>query len=481
MNPFSTASEMLAALDNRQVSARELVELHRERYLRFNEQLNALVTPNFEQAAQAAAEADARRDRGVQGPLLGLPLTIKDAINVAGLPTTGGTLDPAQATAAEDALVVQRLKAAGGIILGKSNTPVGNGDWQSNNPVFGRSRNPWNLERTPGGSTGGGAAAVAAGLSPLEFGSDIGGSIRIPAAFCGLYGHKPSATLVPRSGHFPSLNTPNPGQLMGVQGPLARSAADLRLAMAIIRGPEALESKGWQLQLPPPRHDRLSDYRVGVLQLPEWCAVDEEILFAREQLIRQLESAGATVKPVSATTFGDFRRYYENYLVLLQCIVGGGLAKEQRQRAAEKLRAKGDRFMDAVAGGLLASAGKLMKLLEVAEGYKAHWETVFTEVDVLLAPANMVNAFTHDDAYLYDRELMVNGQPQPYAQQSFLPALATLAGLPATAVPVAQSREGLPIGLQVIGAYLEDETTIQFAELVEQAFGGFKAPSAYSA
>ena len=251
--------------------------------------------------------------------------------------------------------------------------------------------------------------------------------------------------------------------------------------MAIIRGPEALESKGWQLQLPPPRHDRLSDYRVGVLQLPEWCAVDEEILFAREQLIRQLESAGATVKPVSATTFGDFRRYYENYLVLLQCIVGGGLAKEQRQRAAEKLRAKGDRFMDAVAGGLLASAGKLMKLLEVAEGYKAHWETVFTEVDVLLAPANMVNAFTHDDAYLYDRELMVNGQPQPYAQQSFLPALATLAGLPATAVPVAQSREGLPIGLQVIGAYLEDETTIQFAELVEQAFGGFKAPSAYSA
>ena len=169
MNPFSTASEMLAALDNRQVSARELVELHRERYLRFNEQLNALVTPNFEQAAQAAAEADARRDRGVQGPLLGLPLTIKDAINVAGLPTTGGTLDPAQATAAEDALVVQRLKAAGGIILGKSNTPVGNGDWQSNNPVFGRSRNPWNLERTPGGSTGGGAAAVAALHNNAEF------------------------------------------------------------------------------------------------------------------------------------------------------------------------------------------------------------------------------------------------------------------------------------------------------------------------
>lgn len=480
MNLFSTASEMLAALDARQVSARELVQLHRERYAQINGDINALVTPYFDQAAIVAAEADARRDRGEQAALLGLPLTIKDAIHVAGLPTTGGITEPAQALAKDDALIVRRLKNAGATILGKTNTPVGNGDWQSNNPIFGRSRNPWNLDKTPGGSTGGGAAAVAAGLSPLEFGSDIGGSIRVPAAFCGLYGHKPSSTLVPRSGHFPSLNTPNPGQLMGVQGPLARSAADLRLAMDVIRGPEALEAKGWQLHLPAPRQEKLSDFRVGVLQLPDWLEIDEEILQAQEQLIAQLAQAGTKIVPVAANAFKDFSRYYENYLVMLQCIVGGALDKEQRQRAGEKLRAKGDRFMDAVADGLLASAGKYMKLLEVAEAYKARWESLFTEVDVVLSPANMVNAFAHDDTYLYDRELMINGRSVSYAMQSFLPSLATMAGLPATAIPVGRASDGLPIGLQVIGAYMEDYNTIHFAELVEQAFGGFQVPPSYA-
>jgi amidase len=202
---FSPASAMLRALRDRQVSAVELLGLQLRRIERFNPALNAMVIPDFDHAHQVAAAADQARGRGEDASLLGLPMTVKDCIDVEGLRGTAGVAEFAERRPPRDARIVERVRSAGAVIMGKTNVPPWAGDWQANNPIFGRTNNPWDLARTPGGSTGGGAAALAAGLTPLELGSDIGGSIRVPAAFCGVYGHRPSETAVPRSGHFPGV------------------------------------------------------------------------------------------------------------------------------------------------------------------------------------------------------------------------------------------------------------------------------------
>lgn len=474
---FKSATDQLAALRAREISAAELLQLHLQRLEKFNGALNAVVSPNREAAIAAAAAADQAIAAGSKAPLLGLPLTIKDAINVAGLPTTGGMLAPDKAVRSENAPVAQRVLDAGAVLLGKTNTPVANGDWQANNAIFGRSHNPWDTRFTPGGSTGGGAAAVAAGLSAMEFGSDIGGSIRIPAAFCGLFGHKPSAGLVPRAGHFPAQgNLPNPGQPLGVQGPLTRSAQDLSLAMDVICGAEGLDRKAWSVQRPAARHSQLKDYRVAILQVPTWSPVDAAITVRLDALANQLEKEGCAVQRISPDGFGDFSDYYQNYLKMLQCVIGADLPDEIRQRAAAKLQGRDDIFLDAIAEGLLSNAGQLLTLLERTEVYKQRWEALFKDVDIMLAPVNMVCAFEHDDAFLYDRQLTINGEQVPYYRQSFLSSLATMAGLPATAVPLGLNDNGLPVGVQVISAFLEDNSCIEFAGHLERIYGGFKSP-----
>ena len=238
VHAFTTATEMLAALRARRVSAVDLFDLHRRRIERHNSELNAIVEPDFERARGDAEAADTRRARGEDAPLLGLPMTLKESINVRGLRTTAGMSTWKDFRSEHDAPVTTRVKGAGAVVMAKTNVPQMLSDWQSNNPVYGRTNNPWDLGRTPGGSTGGGAAALAAGLTPLEFGSDIGGSIRVPAAFCGVYGHRPSETAMPRSGQFPMPPMPNAAVVMGVQGPMARSAEDLELALDVAAGPE---------------------------------------------------------------------------------------------------------------------------------------------------------------------------------------------------------------------------------------------------
>src|SRR5213594_4317589 len=249
-------------------SAVELLAVHRRRIERYNQALNAIVEPDFERARRDAGTADARRARGEDGPLLGLPMTLKEYINVRGLRTTAGMEHWKDFRSEHDAPVTTRVKAAGAIVMGKTNVPQMLADWQSANPVYGRTNNPWDVARTPGGSTGGGGAALAAGLTPLEVGSDIGGSIRVPAAYCGVYGHRPSETAIPKSGSFPQADWPNPAFLMGVQGPLARSALDLELLFDVLVGPEPGEEVGWTLALPPARHQRLADFRVALLPPP---------------------------------------------------------------------------------------------------------------------------------------------------------------------------------------------------------------------
>ncbi len=475
---FASATVMLRALREKEVSAVELLELHLRRIERYNPRINAIVTPDFDNALRAAALADKALVRGEHRALIGLPLTIKDCIDVEGLVGTGGVKRFAQRRADTDSRLAARVRGAGGIIMGKTNVPPNASDWQSVNPIFGRTNNPWNLDRSPGGSTGGGAAALAAGLTPLEFGSDIGGSIRIPAAFCGVFGHKPSETAVPRSGHFPGSPLPNPATVMLVQGPLARSAEDLELAFDVVAGPDVGEDVAWNLRVPPPRHSRLADFRVAILPSIKWLPVDAEITAAVEKLSTNLSKVGARVKETQPEGFGDMRRHHELYCSLLSVWASIRIPETERQHLAENMR-KSDEFGESYARGLEASAPDFQVWLAEREELRLSYRAFFSEWDVLVAPNDIVPAFPHTDAPWPERRLDVNGQSIQYGLQNVYPGVATLCGQPATAFPVSLTRSGLPIGLQAIGPYLEDKTTIRFAALVEQEFGGFRPPPDY--
>lgn len=479
LDAFAPVTAMLGALRERRISSAELLEWHIRRVERFNPALNAIVIVDYEHARKAAAIADDLRTRGVDAPLLGVPLTVKDCIDVQGMLSTAGVPEYADHRAEADSRLVARLRAAGAIIIGKTNIPPLAQDWQTDNPVFGRTNNPWDSERTPGGSTGGGAAALAAGLTPLEFGSDIGGSIRIPAAFCGVYGHKPSETALPRSGHFPGRSYPNPARVMGVQGPLARDARDLELVLDVIAGPDTGEDAAWRLVLPPPRAERLRDFRVAILPALGWQPVDASITEVLERLAQALGHAGLTVKTVGPELFGDLRDHYRLYNSLLSVMVSSGQPEAERRELAARLRAVGDEFITAFAGGLEASAADYLAWHALREEYRASFRAFFGDWDLLLAPVTIVPAFRPRRVPWMEDTLEVDGQTVPYARLGLYPSIATLSGQPATAFPAGLNGEGLPIGLQAIGPYLEDRTPIRFAALVQEAFGGYQPPPGY--
>jgi amidase len=484
---FATATEMLAALRARRVSAVELLELHRRRIERYNPRLTAIVEPDFERARAAAEDADARRARGEDAPLLGLPMTLKESINVKGLRTTAGMPMWADFRSEHDAPVTTRVREAGAAVMAKTNVPPMLADWQSGNPVYGRTNNPWDLGRSPGGSTGGGAAALAAGLTPLEYGSDIGGSIRVPAAFCGVYGHRPSETAMPRSGQFPIPPMPNAAVVMGVQGPLARSAEDLELALDVAAGPEVGEDVGWRLSMPPARGERLSEFRVAVLPPVDWIPVDTETLAALDDLATRLGHLGCRVKAVQPESLGDHRRHYTLYFNLLAAVTSARLPAEARRQRLEVLRSRDDEWAAAQRAGLEGAAPDYLAWFSHREQYRAAWRAFFREWDVLLAPAWLGPAFPHQvKPYPPTPESIrhtveVNGRPVLYELGLFYPAVSTVAGQPAAAFPVGLTRAGLPIGLQAIGPYLEDRTPIRFTALVAREWGGFRPPPGYDA
>jgi amidase len=485
IDAFATATEMLAALDAGTASAVELLELHRRRIERYNPALNAIVEPDFERARQDAEAADARRARGESAPLLGLPMTLKESYNVRGLRTTCGMPFWKDFRSEHDAPVTTRVKAAGAAVMAKTNVPQMLADWQSANPIYGRTNNPWDLSRTPGGSTGGGSAALAAGLTPLEFGSDIGGSIRVPAAFCGVYGHRPSETAIPRNGQFPVPPMPNAAVVMGVQGPMARAAEDLELAFDVAAGAETGEDVAWRLVLPPARHERLGDFRVAVLPPLDWVPVDAEIAAALDSLASRLGRLGCGVKLAQPETLGDHRQHYTLYLTLLTAVVLSYEPAEQRRARLDVLRTRDDEWSRAKQAGIESVAPDYIRWIGQREAYRAGWRAFFREWDVVLAPAYFAPAYPHHDRPWPDtpeslaRTLDVNGKPVLHELGLFYPAVATLAGQPATAFPVGLTRGGLPMGLQAIGPYLEDRTPLRFAALVARELGGFTPPPGY--
>jgi len=443
----ATAGGLADALAERSVSSAELVETAIARIERLDGAINAVVVRDFDRARAAADDADAAIARGERRPLLGVPMTVKEAHNVAGLPTTWGITEAKTFIAAEDSVGVARLKAAGALILGKTNVPPHLGDWQSVNPIYGRTNHPLDPSRTPGGSSGGGAAALAAGMTPLEFGSDIGGSIRVPASFCGVFGHKPSWGVIPERGHTPpgfdGVDTP-----LGVIGPMARTAADLALALDVLAGPAGDEAKGYSLALPAPRHERLADYRVLIIDRHPVAKVDREISAALETLAANLAKAGVTVARQS-NLLPDLEQAHGIYWTLLTAVMSRGMPE-----LAEPI-----------------GAHAWMTALDSQLAVRRRWAALFEDYDVVIAPTFGVVAFPHDDSPQAARVHVIDGETTPYLSQIAWPGMATLANLPATAVPIAKTRTGLPIGAQVIGPYLEDRTTIAFAGLVEREFG----------
>jgi amidase len=487
IDAFTTATGMLAALRARQISAVELLALHERRHARYHPALNAIVQTSFETARQAAEAADARRARGEDAPLLGLPMTLKESINVRGLRTTIGMPGWKEFRSEHDAPVTARVKAAGAVLMGKTNVPPMLADWQSNNPIYGRTSNPWDRSRTPGGSSGGSAAALAAGLTPLEFGSDIGGSIRVPAAFCGVYGHRPSETAMPRSGQFPFPPMPNPAVFMGVQGPMARCAEDLELALDVAAGPDTGEDVGWRLTLPPARRQRLTEFRVAVLPSIAWVPLDAEIGAAIDSLAAALGRLGCQVKSVQPPELGDFRQHYALYLSLLASVQFSRVPPETRRTRLDVMRTRDDDWSRAFQRGAESTAPDYIAWVGQREQVRAAWRAFFTDWDILIAPSFFTPAYPHWDKPWPDTEasirktLDVNGKAVLEELGLFYPSVATVAGQPATALPVGLTRGGLPIGVQAIGPYLEDRTPLRFAALLAQELGSFKPPPGYAA
>jgi amidase len=438
------AGEMAAALAARQVSAEELFEAAVARIDAVDGPINAVIVRDFDRAREAAKAADAALARGETGPLLGVPMTVKEAFNVAGLPTTWGLEASKDWIATEDAVVVTRLKAAGAVILGKTNVPPNLADWQSANPIYGRTNNPHDLTRSPGGSSGGSAAALAAGMVPLEFGSDIGGSIRIPSAFCGVFGHKPSFAIVPLRGHQPPRVTSLPPPL-GVVGPLARSVADLELALEITAGPAGEEALGYRLDLPAPRHARLADFRVLMLTTHPLAPVDAEIDAALETLAKAIEAEGASVA-WSSPLLPDLAASHRTYLAILLTALSRGAPPSPNGLSAQA-------YLDALDG---------------QAAMRRQWAALFQDFDIVIAPTLGTVAFPHFDLGVDwpDRKITINGEPASFGDQLAWPGVATLANLPVTAAPIGKTRAGLPIGAQLIGPYLGDRATLAFARMI---------------
>jgi len=478
---FGSATELSAALAAKKVSAVELAQDAIGRIERHDGKINAICVRDFARGLDTARAADAARARGDSKPLLGIPMTVKESYNVGGLPTTWGFPAQKDFVPPEDALSISRVKEAGGVILGKTNVPLGLGDWQSYNEIYGTTNNPFDLGRTPGGSSGGSSAALAAGYGPLSLGSDIGGSLRVPAFHCGVYAHKPTFALVPSRGHTPPPFPPLPfDRDLAVIGPMARSAADLSLLLDVIAGPDPLEAGiGYRLALPPSRHNELKSFRVLLIDTDPVMPTNKAVRAAIEKLAGQLGKAGVTVTRQSPL-LPDFAATTRLYMRLLMSFLAGSflpeayagaqasaaqLSPEDTSLGAERLRGITLSHRD----WLFADGGRAR--------LRAQWRELFKSFDAVICPIMPTPAYPHDHSQDQEtRRIDIDGKPYVYPDQLAWPGIATLPGLPSTAIPLGLSPEGLPVGVQIVGPWLEDRTPLKLAELIEREFGGFVPP-----
>jgi amidase len=453
---FRPATDTARMLRRRELSSRELTALLLARIDAVNPALNAVVELRREAALREAAAADEALARGAGvGPLYGVPMTVKDGFNVAGLHTTWGNPAFKDHVAAADATVVRRLREAGAVVVGKTNVAFMLGDFgQTANELSGVTNNPWDTARTPGGSSGGAAAALSAGMTFLEYGSDLVGSIRVPASFCGVYGLKPTAGIVPLTGFQPPFAPAGPSGLtyMSAVGPLARDAGDLRTALQATAGPEGDAARAWSWALPPPRHGRLGEFRVGFVLDHEQAPVSSEVAPLLSDAVDALARAGVTV--VEGWPEGvDPVRHAESF----GFHVGLFLALQQ----------PGEDF---------ATLSQVAEQEQRRMAARAAWSRYFGEVDVFLCPATFTPAFPHDTRPFEQRTIATPEGERPYGDLAFWVSHASLPGLPAVAAPVGRTPGGLPVGIQVVGPRHEDDTAVTFAELLAEVAGGYQPP-----
>ncbi|MFN4141431.1 amidase [Aestuariivirga sp.] len=478
---FRSATELARLLRAGKVSASALLEGCLGQYERHNGALNAVIVTDIPRAKKAAAAADRRLKAGkAKGPFDGVPMTAKESFDWTGTPSTWGDPRFRDNIATSDAVAISRLTDAGAVIYGKTNVPLMLADWQSYNAIYGTTNNPWDVTRSPGGSSGGSAAALATGMSALEIGSDIGASIRNPAHYCGVYGHKPTYGVVPYQGHL-LPGTVQPGDIT-VAGPLARSARDLSAMMKLLAGPVGPEARGYALTLPPARQRSLKDFRVAVMVTDEQSEVD----LAVQDLMGKLTTfLGPRVKRMSTTARPGFstKEAMDVYVALLRS------ATSRRQSDAE-FRAN---------SGIVAAADPLdqsyyMQMLrayvlphrdwlrynERRHQMRLLWDQFFDDWDVMICPAAASTAFPHDhEGERYERKITVNGRRVPTTDQLFWAGYSGCFYLPSTVAPMGLTPEGLPAGVQIITRQYADYTSIRFAELLEKEYGGFVPPPGY--
>ena len=490
---FAPATAIAELIASRELSSREAVDAYLDRIERLNPQINAVVTVDAERARGLADERDRTLAAGEEpGPLHGVPITIKDAFETAGMRTTAGLPDYAEHVPQADAAAVARLVQAGAVVMGKTNLPPGVTGQETANELFGRTNNPWNLERTSGASSGGAAAALAAGMTALELGSDSGGSIRQPAAFCGVYGHFPTQGLVPARGHIPQVEHHEIDvhiDLMSV-GPLARSAHDLGVAMGVLAGPDVYGRRAWRVDLPPPP-ESVHDIRIGAWLDDDDYPVDAEVVERLEATVAALEAEGVRVDRAARPGF----RLCEAEPVAFALWVASSSQRnsgdedaEMRRRAAQ-FAAGDDSRAARRARAEVMSHREWMLLDAERRRLQRGWEELFTSVDVMLCPVTPVTAYAHDPRpdrvadidHRIARTIEVNGQPRPYLDQLVWTTLVGMARLPATVAPTGLGSSGMPVGVQIVGPALADRTTIAVAEYLAQVTGGFTPPPAFAA
>jgi amidase len=484
---FLPAAELTRMLRDGEVGSVELLDHFLARVDRHNPTVNAVVALDADRARARAAEADAARARGEDwGPLHGLPMTVKDAFETDGLVTTSGAPELRDHVPDRDADPVARVRAAGAVIFGKTNLPLYAGDWQSFNDVYGRTDNPWDLDRTPGGSSGGSAAALAAGLTGFEVGSDIGGSIRNPAHFCGVFGLKPTWGVVSGRGHIPGPPGTESSADVGVFGPMGRSAADLALGLDVLAGPGDADAVAWRLDLPPAR--RASE--LAGLRVATWfedpavpVAADNRALLA--DAAAALAEGGATVRPIDARTdlgadLGELARLWER---LVMPIFGAGFPEETYGWMVEAAAAPEQPGEDPLLHQLRCLVSRHRDWLAANEHRHKLRRRVagfFREHDVLLAPVMPTAAIPHDtERSMPERTIDVDGDERPYQDGVYWNGAFGALLLPVAVPPVGRTPAGLPVGVQVVAAHLQDRTAIAVAGHLERLLGGFVPPPGY--
>ena len=476
---FNSAHEIQEKIKQREVSSLEVLESFLTQVEKVNPTINAIVALDIERAKEKAIEADNKINlKSKLGPLHGLPMTIKDAFEVEGIVSTGGNPAWKDNIPKRNAEAVQRLVDAGAIIFGKTNVPFLSSDLQSFNKIYGTTNNPWDLERTPGGSSGGSAAALAAGMTPLELGSDIGGSIRVPAHFCGLYGHKPSYNIISEVGHMP----PPPGSILtgnglSVAGPLARSPEDLEIALDVLVSAQEQDSQAWKVKLPKARTKKIKELKIAVWPDEPYAEADNEITNLIKDTAKDLKHAGAKVETVDLPV--SFEEIDKIYSLLLNPLMLAGSPKETFETLAklnESLDPNDMSELAKVARGSVLKHADWVLVNAMRQNMRQKWREFFNKFDVILCPTCITPAFKHNHNPVHERKLTINGKDDEYLRATLWAGPAVSAGLPSTNVPIGMSSNNLPISMQITGPYLEDKTCLEVAKVVRNIRGGFKIP-----